>query len=161
MAEAVIVADEIVWETLNRNCLITPLQLRGIMFMMELKYRKEKHDGLNTREPFVKYPYGPLVEDVRKLYEIFGGENIRYIPDYRYLTEENDKYIVKSYAFSHYDLAKEQRDFIANNLEQYLKITQWDLVRLTQEDQEWKDRSDGEWYNLQKSIEYYAKKGVI
>lgn len=161
MAEAVIVADDIVWETLNRNQLITPLQLRGIMFMLELKYRKEKHDGLTTREPFIKYPYGPLVEDVRKLYEIFGGENIRYIPDYRYLTEENDKYIVKSYAFSHYDLAKEQRDFIANNLEQYRKITQWDLVRLTQEDPEWKDRSDGEWYNLQKSIAYYAKKGVI
>lgn len=161
MAESVIVADYIVWKALKQQQSITYLKLRQVMFLLNLKYRKENYDSLITQQQFIKYPYGPYIRQINDIYgSKFGTEPITYIPDYNYLTKENDEYTVIKYQFDHHDLRKEQREFIDNNLNHYLDIDQWQLLKIIQDDPEYKNQRIGT-YNLQNSIKYFTQQAII
>lgn len=188
MSTALLVADDIVWESLRRKQPITNLELQQIMFFLSLKYRKEKYDSLITDKSFEKWPYGPTIEIIHTLYgQKFGGEKIKYIPDFIYMVKKKNGHTLKSYPFydfkfkpeyrkfifnnsngykpktynfSHYDLRKDHRKFIADNLNEFIHNDGFDIVPLMQKDPEWKNK-DFKFYDLQKSLVFFTKKGII
>lgn len=161
MPAAMLVADDIVWETLNCKRPITNLKLREILFFLNLKYLKEKHHPLITDKSFEKWPYGPVIKQVNQNYvPKFGGDDIKYIPDFVYIDNKPKAYTIKTYQFHHCDLAKEYREFIADNLDQFMHYGTFEMINWTHEDPEWKNKTH-KFYDLQKSLAYFTKKGII
>lgn len=161
MPAAMLVADDIVWETLNCKRPITNLKLREILFFLNLKYLKEKHQPLITDKSFEKWPYGPVIKQVNQNYvPKFGGDVIRYIPDFVYIDNENKDYKIKAYKFHHCDLAKEYREFIADNFGQFIHYGTFEMINWTHKDPEWNNKIH-EFYDLQKSLAYFTKEGII
>ena len=89
MTAAIIVADDIVWETLITKKLITPLQLRHILFLLNLKYLKETGQPLVTDQKFSKWYFGSAIKVVQSQFaDTFYGSKITYIPKWKYLTQD-------------------------------------------------------------------------
>lgn len=162
MTAAIIVADDIVCETLITKQLITPLQLRHILFLLNLKYLKETGHQLVTDQKFSKWDFGSAIEVVQKQFaDTFYGSKITYIPKWKYLTRDKcNDFQVKEYDFDLQDISSKQDAFIANNLTQFVSIDGRTMTHWALADPEFQDKTR-QFYNLDNSLKYFVKKKII
>lgn len=162
MTAAIIVADDIVWETLITKKLITPLQLRHILFLLNLKYLKETGQPLVTDQKFSKWYFGSAIKVVQDQFaDNFGSTKITYIPKWKYLTcDKNNNLQVKEYNFEPQHILPEQDMFIIQNLAQFVSISGWTMTNWALADPEYQDKSR-RFYDLNNSLKYFTKKKII
>lgn len=162
MTAAIIVADDIVWETLITKRLITPLQLRHLLFLLNLKYLKETGQPLVTDQKFSKWCFGSAIKVVQSQFaDTFGRTKITYIPKWKYLTlDKNNNFQVKEYDFDLQDIAPEQDTFIIQNLAQFVGVSGWTMTSWALADPEYQDKTN-QFYNLDNSLKYFTKKKII
>lgn len=162
MSAAIIVADDIVWETLITKKLITPLQLRHILFLLNLKYLKEAGQPLVTDQKFSKWYFGSAIKVVQSQFaDTFYGGKITYIPKWKYLTQDKcNNFQVKEYDFDSQDISPEQDTFIIQNLAQFVNVSGWTMTNWALADPEYQDKTR-QFYDLNKSLKYFSKKKII
>ena len=162
MTAAIIVADDIVCETLITKQLITSIQLRHILFLLNLKYLKETGQPLVTDQKFSKWAFGPVIKVVRDQFaDTFLGSKITYIPKWKYLTrDECNNFQVKEYNFDLQDISPKQDTFIAQNLAQFVNIDGLTMTNWALADPEYQDKTR-QFYDLDNSLKYFVKKKII
>lgn len=162
MTAAIIVADDIVWETLITKKLITPIQLRHILFLLNLKYLKETEKPLVTDHKFSKWAFGSAIKEVQDQFaDTFYNNKIAYIPKWKYLTcDKNNNLQVKEYNFEPQNILPEQDMFIIQNLAQFVDISGWTMTNWALADPEYQDKSR-RFYDLNNSLKYFNEKKII
>ena len=156
MAEAIIVADYIIYRANKLHKPVNNLKLQKIMFFLNVQYLLEKKKSLVLTSQFEKLPYGPMIRQVYREYgNKFGKDKIIKPTVFKYIIQENNKFELITYHFSKADLAKNIRDFIDLHLDYFLSQPVFKLVTASQRDPQWQNKSSRE-YDEKELIKYYS-----
>lgn len=138
------------------------MQLRHILFLLNLKYLKEAEQPLVTDQKFSKWAFGSAIKVVQDQFaDTFGSTKITYIPKWKYLTRDKyNNFQVKEYDFKPQDIAPEQDMFIIQNLAQFVSISGWTMTHWALADPEYQDKSR-QFYDLNNSLKYFIKKKIV
>lgn len=156
MAAAMIVADYIIEKAKSLEKPVTNLQLQKVMFFLNVQYLLKNKKSLISANKFEKWAYGPVVRQVYRQYATFGSNEIKEVPNFEYMIEENGEYKSNTYIFKEEDLDKDVRDFIDSNIELFIDKPISELVSESHKDPQWKDKTDY-FYSEDKLSEYYSE----
>lgn len=156
MAEAMIVADYIIYRASELHKPVNNLKLQKIMFFLNVQYLLEKKKSLVLTSQFEKLSYGPMIRQVYREYgNKFGKEKIIKPTTFKYIIRENNKFKLITYHFNKTDLAKNIRDFIDLHLNYFLSQPVFNLVTASQRDPQWQNKAIKN-YNEKELIDYYT-----
>lgn len=158
MARAMDVADEIITLAQRENNPVSNLKLQKMMYFLNALSLILRNKPLIDDQDFEKWDYGPVIHSVYTEYSI-NGRNVITKPEEHlsFKSDENGLLSPIRKNFDENDLTQEERDFIWQNMNTFLKYSASQLVNFSHRETQWKNKVPYT-YSNQDTREFYSLK---
>ena len=159
MARAMDVADEIITIASKQGSPVSNLMLQKVMYFLNaLSLVNQGNPLINDGQRFEKWDYGPVIHSVYTEYSDNGRNLIRTPKVHDFFERDKEgKLKIKHRVFNSQNLSTNEKTFIMQNINVFLKYDPFELVDWSHEEPQWKNKSPY-FYDNQETRNYYSIK---
>lgn len=145
MYKAMDVAQYVINYAIELGKPVSNLKLQKLLYYIQAKFLVENNDGC-FEEDIENWRHGPVVTNVYDNFKKYGNQNIEDIQKGYSAFEINDdfKFSLTKHCFKSDKLKIEDRELIENVIKTLIDKDAWELVKMTHEEDPWKNTDRGE-----------------
>ncbi|MCL0312310.1 DUF4065 domain-containing protein [Apilactobacillus sp. TMW 2.2459] len=155
MANAIDVADYVVYRANKENSPVSNLMLQKVLYFLNTIHLLKNGKPLINDFKFEKWGYGPVLIEVYSEYASNGAYVIKKPSLNIFIHRGKNGVSIEQKDFSKEDLNFVSRDFIDNNIHYFINKDPFYLVKKSREEDQWQRLSTNDKYDDSGTIKFY------